>query len=60
MPGKSKTPTLDTLIASGNVWIEDGEYVGKAADGTVVAFGATFAPEQTERYLSARPDPKQW
>ena len=48
------------LYEERTVWVEDGEYVGKAADGTVVAVGTLGYPEGADRYLQHNPEPKDW
>ena len=52
------TPTLDRLAAAGMVWYADGEWIGRASDGTEVSFGAER--EGAERYLQAHPSPTEW
>jgi hypothetical protein len=54
----SHTPLLDHLVVRGVVCDRDGEWVGRAADGTTVSLGST--PEDAERYLTQHPDPKDW
>jgi hypothetical protein len=54
------TPTLDRLKAEGLVWVENGEYVGRAADGAIVSVGSIHDEVGTERYLRAHPSPEQW
>ncbi len=52
------TPTLDRLMAAGAVRKDGSSYVGTAADGVEVQFGAE--PSQVERYLTANPTPDKW
>jgi hypothetical protein len=54
------TPTLDKLIADKLVWVENGAYVGRASDGTIVQVGCVGYEESAERYLINNPSPEQW
>lgn len=56
----TKFPTLAALLKAGTVWQEGSAYVGRASDGVVVQVGDTINIAGTERYLSARPNPKDW
>jgi len=53
--------TLHNLLLAGVVRIERDQYVGTAADGTVVSFGTVHIDEASvERYLQKHPTPKDW
>ena len=52
--------TLDALIAAGTVWVDDGEYVGRASDGTEVSLGYVGDEPAVARYLAANPTPERW
>jgi hypothetical protein len=41
-----------------DVWIEKGEYVGRASDGTIVSLGLDKL--EVERYLRSYPNPTDW
>lgn len=53
----ARHPLLWELIQSGLVKL-DRDWIGLAADGTWVSFGATA--DGAERYLTANPTPGQW
>ena len=57
---KSNHPVLDSLLASGAIWIEDESYRGKASDLTEIEFGLTGFEDSTEEYLKDHPSPKDW
>lgn len=57
---KEPTPILDKFLDDGIVWVEDGEYVGKASDGTVVSLGNFHDPGIVEIYLKHNQDPSNW
>lgn len=56
----ASTPTLDRLLAEGLVWTEESDFVGRAADGTIVSLGMVDRPDWTEDYLTERPTPDLW
>lgn len=61
MPKKVETPILDSLLASGVIYVLDGDtYVGRASDGVEVAIGSTFTPTVVESYLTVHPTPESW
>ena len=51
---------LQKLIRSKKIFIDNGEYVGKAADGKEVSLGNIGDEKQVEKYLKSHPDPKDW
>ena len=53
-----KGKILTALIAAGHVWYDADEqqYLGRAADGTIVSLG--FA--DLNAYLEAYPTPRDW
>ena len=60
LDARPKFLTLDRLLQSGDIWIERGEYIGRASDGIIVSIGTIGFEQDAERYLRARPDPKDW
>lgn len=48
---ETRYPILARLVVEGSIWIEDGEYVGRADDGTVCVLGTVAFPETVERTL---------
>jgi hypothetical protein len=56
----SRHPTLSRLLDVGYVAIEKHSYVGRAADGVLVAVGTVGDEDATERYLKAYPTPSLW
>lgn len=67
---KTKTPTLDSLIAQGVVRVVKGEYVGTstrrwvgpcAGEATYeVTLGVVGDEKHTEAYLTSHPTPEDW
>ena len=59
-------PILASLIESGAVFIENGQYVGRSTVPSIMApeglvgLGMLGDEPATERYLSANPRPDQW
>lgn len=63
--GIDPTPVLNGLIASGDIVVVDGEYVGRATDeetGTIVpvSIGYDHAPVLAELYLIDHSTPESW
>jgi hypothetical protein len=57
---EERHPHLTALLHDGVVRVDKEEFVGRAADGTDVSVGTTYDPDGAERYLAARPEPKDW
>ena len=55
-----RSETLEKLMHDGTVWIDDGEYVGRAADGQVVGLGSVGNESSLESLLAERPSPADW
>ena len=53
-------PNLSEHLEHGTIWLEKGEYVGVAADGIKVSFGAPGHERTLEKYLQTHNDPSQW
>jgi hypothetical protein len=54
-------PRLEALLASGIVWKDHSEFVGKASDGTEVQIGNDADnPARIESYLASNPGPENW
>ena len=53
-----KATRLEYLMAIKIVWVEGGEYVGRAADGIVVSLGSDRLG--VESYLETNPTPDKW
>ncbi len=51
---------LQALIDSGTVWIDGGNYVGKASDGVDVDIGEVCYEDTVEMYLAEHPTPNTW
>jgi hypothetical protein len=51
---------LQLLIAEGRIWLDEEDYVGKAADGVIVSLGVLGGEKQLSEYLSTHPDPEDW
>lgn len=56
----SKFPVVDEALKEGKIWVENGEYVGRASDGVIVNLGAVGCEANLTLYLIIRPDPKDW
>jgi hypothetical protein len=54
----AKHPCIIRLLANGTIRIQDGEYVGRAADGVEVNLGVVGFEDACERYLSTVPQEK--
>jgi len=48
---------LEELLAAGSIWIEEGEYVGEAKDGTICGLGTVGYETSLERFLE---ESDQW
>ena len=59
-PLDKKYPRLTALLTSGELWIDRGEYIGRATDGTECAVGTVGCEASAERYLTAHPGPDEW
>jgi hypothetical protein len=58
---KPNTPILDKLLSDGLVWLEGGEYVGRATDGVVVRLGEFGEEEIMEVYFAdGFANPETW
>lgn len=51
---------LDQHLRLGTIFVENGQYIGKAADGTEVFLGTVGDEASLEGYLSAYPQPSDW
>ncbi len=56
----ARCPLLAERIESGTITIEDGEYIGHAADGVDVNLGTVGYESRVEKYLQAHPRPCDW
>lgn len=54
------TPLLDSLLASGVVWVEGSDYIGRASDGVVVSIGIVGMERTAEDYLKIHSTPDTW
>ena len=52
-------PKLADYIASGTIWIEGNDYVGRASDGVIVAIGNVGLEPDVESYLETY-TPDKW
>lgn len=53
-------PLACALVAKGLIWEDNGDYVGKAADGQEVAIGVVGYEDNVEEYLKDHPTPESW
>lgn len=53
-------PTLRAMLDAGTVWLEEGCYVARAADGVIVQVGSIGGERATDDYLRANPTPGAW
>lgn len=51
---------LQKLIKAKKIFIDNGEYVGKASSGEEVSLGSIGDEKSVEKYLKSHPDPKDW
>ena len=56
----TKHPLLTALLASGVIWVDRKEYVGRATDGTECAIGTVGYEASAELYLTTHPGPDEW
>jgi hypothetical protein len=53
-------PLLQSYLDSGQIWIVDGEYLGRAADGVEVGLGIVGGERTLENYLVHQGGPEAW
>lgn len=60
-PFKAKYPRLYELVSMGEVFVDEGQYVGHAEpEGCEVALGNVGEEAKVEAYLARRPTARDW